>query len=134
MACAAIEPSGPERIKDYAPGGRIENSSQRHGPVVVAMIPVRVVQVAVDEIVDVIAVLHCFVAAVRAVNVLDVMAGAAMVRRAGSGIAFTYLEDVLVTVCFMRVMKAPVMQIINVFAVDHGSVAAIGSMDMRVVS
>jgi hypothetical protein len=50
--------------------------------VVVAVLVVRVMQVAGDHVVDVIAVLNCLVAAIRAVLVVAFVLGAVVVRRA----------------------------------------------------
>ena len=61
---------------------------------VVAVIAVRMVQVAVDKIVDVIPMRHRFVAAPRSVNVARVVAPAA--RRALVRIFGAHFESVLV--------------------------------------
>ncbi len=68
------------------PRAKGSSSSLEQWPVVVAVIAVRVVQVAIDEIVDVIAVRHGFVSAARAMDVVGSMTGAAVVRRAPVGV------------------------------------------------
>ena len=52
-----------------------------NGAMVVAMISMRVMEVAIDEIIDMVAVRNRGVAAVRAVNMARLMAATAMVRR-----------------------------------------------------
>ena len=69
--------TGPEPGQDVrarAPTRRINRSGQGHGAVVVAVVAVRVVQVTVHQVADVIAMRHRLVAAVRAVNVIRVVA------------------------------------------------------------
>jgi hypothetical protein len=100
--------------------------------VVVAVIAVRMVQVAVDEIVDVIAMRHRFMAAPRSVNVTRVVAAAA--RRALVRIFRADFELVLVYVIAVRMMQMTVMQIINVIAVLDRGVSAVRAMLMVVVS
>ena len=53
---------------------------------VIAMVAVRVVKVAIDQIVRVIAMRNRLVAAARAMHVLGIVSRAAMVRRAPVGI------------------------------------------------
>jgi hypothetical protein len=55
--------------------------------VVVAVVAVGVMQVAIDQIVDVVAVRNRLMAAARAVHVAGLVTGAAMVGRAAVGIA-----------------------------------------------
>jgi hypothetical protein len=60
---------------------------QRHRAVVVAVVPVRVVQVAVDQVVEMAPVRHRLVATAGAVAMRGVMAGAAVGRRAAVRVA-----------------------------------------------
>src|SRR5437764_175428 len=63
-------------------GADVAMAVRLRGTVVVAVVPVRVVQVAADAVVDVVAVLDGLVAAVRAVLVLRLVVVALVVRRA----------------------------------------------------
>jgi hypothetical protein len=101
--------------------------------VVVAVVAVRVMQVAVDQIVGVVAVRHRFVAAAGAVPMVCVMAAAAMIRGAAVGIARADGDDMLVDMAVVRVMKVAVMQVIDVAVVAHGDVAASRTVGMRMV-
>ena len=53
---------------------------------VIAMVTVRMMKVAVDKIIDVIAMRHRLMSAPRAVHVPRLVAAAAMIRRASIGI------------------------------------------------
>ena len=125
--------SGKRRHAGSEPTRRSLASSFGQWPVVVAVIAVRVVQVVIDEIVDVIAVRHGFVPAARAMDVVGRMTGAAMVRRALVGIRVRDLDHVLIDVVVVHVMKVPIMQVVHMIAVTDGRVAAHGTVQMRVI-
>jgi hypothetical protein len=99
--------------------------------VVVAVIAVRMVQVAVDEIVDVMPMRHRFMAAPGSVNVARLVAAAA--RRALVRILGAHFELVLVYVIGVRMMQMTIMQIINVTVVLDRSMPTVRAMLMVVV-
>jgi hypothetical protein len=99
--------------------------------VVVAVIAVRMVQVAVDEIVDVIPMRHRFMAAPRPVDVARRVAAAA--RRALVGIFGADFEPVLVDMIAVRMMQMTVMHVINVIAVLDCCMSTVRAMPMVVV-
>jgi len=103
-----------------------------HGPVIIAMIPVWMVKVTVNQVVDVIAMRHGFVAAIGTVNMPCLMTRAAMVRRALVGVRGRDFEGVLVNVAVVHVVQVIVMQIVDMVAVRDGGVAARRAMLMRV--
>lgn len=85
----------------------------------------RVVQVAVDEIVHVVAVRDGFVSAAVAVDVARFVSVAGVVGRADGGMGVAHLDAVLVDVVFMRKMQMAVVEVIHVIAVlDRGVTAA----------
>ena len=100
---------------------------------VVAVITMRVVQVTIDEVVDVIAMRDHLVAAARAVDVIRVMPGATMLRRTPVGVLFADLERVLVAVTLVRVVKRTVMQVVYVVAMDDCDVTATGTVGVRMI-
>jgi hypothetical protein len=100
--------------------------------VVVAVGPVRVVQVALDEVVDVVPVRYPLVPARRAVNVSLGMPGAAVRRRAVRRVRGADLERVIVDVVSVHVVKMTVVEIIDVVAVVHRDVAAARRVRVRV--
>jgi len=101
--------------------------------VVVAVVAVRVMQMAVDKVVDVVAVRHRLVAATRTVAMVGVMTAAAMVGRAAVRVALAHGDDMLVDVVLVRMMQVAVMEIVDVAIVAHGEMAAPGTVLMRMV-
>ena len=100
---------------------------------VVAVIPVRVVQVTVDEIVDVIAVRNGFVAATGAVYVRSIMSAASVIRCAVGRVLTTDFDLVLVDVVAVHVVQVTVMQVVHVAVVLHRGMTAVGTMGVVVV-
>lgn len=98
------------------------------GTVVVAVAVVRVMKVAVDQVVDVIAVWHGRVTAVIAMDMGRVMATAVVVGSAGSGVAVVHAEHVFVDVIAMHVMEMAVVEIIDMTIVFDREVAAVAPM------
>jgi hypothetical protein len=91
------------------------------------------VQVAVDEIVDVIAVGHRLVSAAGPVNVFRVVCGAGMALCAAIGICRSDFEDVAVVVIAVRMEQIAVTQVVRVARVFDGGVAAFGAVMVIVV-
>lgn len=97
------------------------------------MVAVRVVQVAIDQVVDVIAMGHRFVAAARAVDVATLMAAAAMVGRAGYWVLLVHRQGVFFNTMAGRVVQVAVVEIVDVIAVLDGGVAAARAVVMIVI-
>jgi len=97
------------------------------------MIAVRMMQVVGDAVIDVVAMRDRFVTAIGAVDVTGLMAAAAVVGGAGVGIAARHLDHMLVDMIVVRVVKMPVMQVVDVAAMAHGGVAATRPMAMGMV-
>lgn len=76
---------------------------------VVAVSVVRVVQVAIDEVVDVVAVGDGCVAAAGTVHVVGIMTAAAVLWSADRGIRLAHLEPMLVDVAAVRVVEVAVV-------------------------
>ncbi|HET6320840.1 MAG TPA: hypothetical protein VFF87_02205 [Hyphomicrobium sp.] len=100
---------------------------------VVAMVAVRMVQVAVDEIVDVVAMRHRFVSAARTMHVPWLMAGAAVLGRAAIGVAIGHFDHVLMHVVAVGMVQVPIVQVIDVVTVADGGVSAAGPVLMLVM-
>ena len=102
--------------------------------VVVAVVAVGVVQVAVDQVVHVVAVRDGFVAATGTVHVVGIVAVAVVagraVRRVGVADFQLVLDDGAVG---FLVMEVAVMQVIHMIAVFDRSVSAIRSMFVIVI-
>ncbi len=95
------------------------------GAVVVAVAGVRVVQVALDEVVDVVAVGDGLVAAVGAVGVLAAVGAARVLRGAVAGVGGLDGDGVLFDAAVLaRVVEMAVVQVVGVAVVLDGGVAA----------
>jgi hypothetical protein len=88
------------------------------------MVAVGMVQVAVHQVVHVIAVGNLLVAAVRAVAMLLLMPAAGVVGRAGSGVRGSDLQNVVINVVAMNVVQVAVVQVIRMAIVPDGDMAA----------
>lgn len=109
------------------------DSGELDWAVVVAVVAVREVQVAVDQVAGVIAVGHGLVAAAGAVDVTGFVAAALVVGRAGGGVRLGDLDAVLVHVTLMGVVEVTVVQIVHVPVMLDGGVAAAFAVDVIVV-
>ena len=100
---------------------------------VVAVVAVRVVQVAIDEVVNVVAMRHRFMTAAGAVNVPGFVAAAVVVGRAGVRVGGADGDAVFIDVVAVRVVQVAVVQVVNVAVVLDGGVAAARAVLVRVV-
>lgn len=100
---------------------------------VVTVIPVGVMQVAVDEIADMAPMRHGFVAATGAVDMSFFVASAIVVRRAAVRVRVRDFDHMLIDMVVMGVVKVPVVKIVHVIAVADGGVTAIRAVLMRMV-
>ena len=119
--------------KNGFPCGKPSGSDQFDRAVVVAVVAVRVVQVAIDEVIDVVAMWHRFVAAAGAVDVSGFVAAAVVVGRAGVRVGGADGDAVFIDVVAMRVVQVAVVQVIDVAVVLDGGVAAARAVLVRVV-
>ena len=102
-------------------------------PVVVAMIAVRVVEMAFNQIVNVATVRNRRVAAGRAVNMVGGVFLRGKARRAGLGIGSADFDGVLVVMAVVRVMQMTGIQIVHMTIVPDGHMAAIRAVLMGVI-
>jgi hypothetical protein len=98
--------------------------------VIVAVFPMGMVKVAVDEVVHVIAMRHRFVTAAGAVNMRSFVGATAMSRRALSGICGCYRDGVIIDVTVVHVMEVSVLKVVGMSVVLDGDVAAVLAMDV----
>lgn len=97
---------------------------------VIAVAFVRVMQVAVNDVIDVIAVRHGFMAAAVTVQMARFVARA-LVRRAAFGILGAHFEAMLVVMALVRMVQMAVVQVIDVAVVLNRGVTT--TRAMRVV-
>lgn len=98
------------------------------------MVAVRMVQMAIDQVVNVIAVRHRRVATVGAVFVLLFVAAAFVSRSAAGGIRGIHRQGVFLHLAAVLMVQMAVMQIIDVAFVNDASMSAIGTVFVRVVA
>lgn len=100
---------------------------------VIAMIGMRVMKVALDEIIDVVTMRHRFMAAAAPVLMSGRMPAAAMLRGAGVRMRIVHRDRVLIDVIVVHVMEMSVVQVVDMVAMADGGVAAIGPVLVRMV-
>ena len=100
----------------------------RKRAVVVAMVSVRMVEMPVDEVVEMISVGNGFVTTARAMHMVCVVPPACVVRGAASRVRLIHVDRVLIDVVLVGVMEMAVVKVVHVIAMLHGGVAAIGSV------
>ena len=81
---------------------------------VIAVVTVRMVQMAVHQVIDMIAMRHQLMAAARAVHMACGVTGALVAWRAALGIVGAHRQAVLVDVIAVHMVQVTVMQIVNV--------------------
>ena len=86
---------------------------------------VGMVQMAVDQIVDVISVGYGFVAAAWTVDVVLVVSTAAVLRGARAWVSGRHLNDMVIDAFAFGMMEMSIVEIVDVVAVLDGHVAAV---------
>ncbi len=100
---------------------------------IVAVAGVRVVEVTVDEIVDVIAVRHRVVSATWAVGMVGRVGLAGVRRRACRRIRRVDGDHVFVVVPLVGAVQVTIVQVVDVVAVSDRDVTAAGTVYVRVI-
>ena len=101
---------------------------------VVAMAVMGVVQTAIHQIADMVAMRDGFVSASRPMDMIMLVTQTAVGDgRTGVGVRDGYLDDMLIHVIVMGMVQMAIVQIVHVIAVAHGRMTATGSVDMRMV-
>lgn len=100
---------------------------------IVAVVTVRMMQVAVDEVVDVVAMWNRRMSAVGRVNVVPSVAGALVVRRAVSRVRPTDRDLALVDVITVHVVQVTVVQVVNMTGVLDGRMSTVRAVDVVVI-
>jgi hypothetical protein len=100
---------------------------------VVAVALVRMMEAVSDQVVDVVAMRNGLVTALLAVDVVGLVAPAALLGRAALRSLGVDLQHVLVDVVFGGMVEVSVVQIIDVIGVRNGGVAAARSMLVGVI-
>jgi hypothetical protein len=99
--------------------------------VIVAVASVRVMQVAVDQIIGMVTVWHLLMTAIGAVRVAFRVRVAGMVGSASVGIGRIDRKPMLIRMRSMRGMKVSIVEIVGVAFVVDGDMTAGRTVDMR---
>lgn len=97
------------------------------------MIAIWVVEVAIHQVVNVIAVGNCLMTAIRPVLVLGTMRSAVMAVGTVCGILCVDVEPMLVNMSVMQRVQVPIVKVVCVVIVNDRSMAAIFAMLMTMV-
>ncbi len=100
------------RPPDAIVGAKISVSNDLHPTVIIAVAAVRMVQMTVYEIVDMIAVWNRFVATARTMDVSSIVSGAAMGGRAAIRVLVAHLNAMFVHMICVRMVKMTIVEII----------------------
>jgi hypothetical protein len=98
---------------------------------VVAVIAVRMMQPALDKVVDVVAMRHGFMAAIRPVPMRCLVAAGAVLRIAAVRIRVGHSDHMLLGSTALGMLKAAVIEIIDMVSMLDGEMAAGGAMNVR---
>lgn len=97
------------------------------------MIAMLVVEVAVDQIVHVLAMRHCFVSAAKPMHMSFRMAGALVPGCATFRISLRYAYRVFIGMAAVRVVQVSIVQIADVIIMHHACVAALRPVWMSMI-
>jgi hypothetical protein len=100
--------------------------------VIVAVIAMRVVQMSIDQVIDVVAMRDRLVAAVGSVDVVGVVLSL-VIRRAGIRVLLADRDYVLIDMIAMRMVQVPIVQVVHVPVVLDRGVATVLAVLMLVV-
>ena len=99
---------------------------------IVAMSAVRMVQMAIHQVINMVAMRHGFVAAIGTVSVGLLIGGAALVWRTFLRIRRSHLNLMVIHMITVSVMQVAIVKIISVAVVFHGGVPAVWAMHVAV--
>jgi hypothetical protein len=94
------------------------------------MVAMRMMQAAVDQIVDVVAVRYRLVATARSMAMCRLMTASAMLNAAAVGIGSAHFDDVLLDLTLVGVIQVPVIEVVDMSMVANGDVTAAGAVLM----
>ena len=100
---------------------------------VIAMTIVRMMEMSIDQIINMVAMRNCLMSTVRPMHMLRRVSGAFMLRRAVLRIGRGYANHMFIDMAFMRIMQMAIVQIINMVFVHDTGVAALGPMRMIMI-
>jgi hypothetical protein len=103
-----------------------------HWPVIVAVVAMGMVEMAVDEIIDVVAVRDGRVSAAGAMHMAGLVSATVVPRGASIGVRRRHFDHMLFDLLAVRMMKMPVVQVVHMPLMLDGRVSAIRAVLMNV--
>jgi hypothetical protein len=104
---------------------------------IVTVITIRMMQMTIDKIIDMIAMRHRFVPTTRSMFVADLVTAAIVVGRAALGVFGTDFQDMILDQRRAnrthRVMEMTVVEVIDMVVVFESSVPAVRAMSVTVI-
>jgi hypothetical protein len=98
---------------------------------IIAMIAMRMMKAFIDEIVDVVAMRNCLVAATWAMPMSCFMSACLVLRRATIGVPVVHFENVFVSMAILHMMQMTMIEIVNVVPMLNGCMTTARAMDVR---
>ena len=112
---------------------KVVSSGRVHRAVIVAVSVVRMVQMPIHQIIDVITVRHRLVATLRTMQMAIDVSAARMIRRADHRIACIHSQRMLIHVVAVRRMKVSIVQVIDMIIVHNCRMPAVLAVHMRMI-
>jgi hypothetical protein len=108
-------------------------SGFRHRAMIIAVTMVRIMEMPIDQIINMVAMRHCLMSTVRPMHMLRCVPRAFMLRRAVLRIGRGYANHMFIDMALMRMMQMAGVQIIDMVVVHDPGVTALRPMWMIVI-
>ncbi|BDC50800.1 hypothetical protein F183_A31160 [Bryobacterales bacterium F-183] len=99
----------------------------------VAMARMRMMQVAVHQIIDMVSMRHRFMSATRAMDVVGGMRATGMIRSAGGRILSAHTQHMLINMAIVRRMQMPIVEIVHMPVMQDCGMPAARAMGVIVI-
>ena len=100
---------------------------------IVAMSIVGIVQMAINEIARVVTMGNCFMPTARSMHMVGIMTTTLMALSTGVWVDISHLDDMLIHVIPMGMVKMPIVEVVDVVAVLDSGVTTAWPMGMIVI-
>lgn len=100
---------------------------------VIAMSIVGIVQMAINEVARVVTMGNCFMATVRSMDMVGIMASTVMALSTGVWVHISHLDDMLIHVIPMGMVKMPIVEVVDVIAMFDSGVTTVWTMGVIVI-
>jgi len=129
-AASSAQPQICESLRRVRSRTALTSARSLQRTVVIAMVSVRMVEMTIDEVVDVVAVDYRWVTATGSVDVALVVAGAFMAGRAAVWIDCRYLQHAFIHMVAVNVVQVSVVQVVRMALMLDGEMTASRTMLM----